>query len=89
VNQGQGYTRADRPSSMSANCAASPGQARPRIVVAQVALAKQLAGTSRAFPDDRLLALLERLPQLTRLDRALRSNGGAKTGMTRQEHSRR
>jgi ornithine--oxo-acid transaminase len=74
---------------MSACSAAIFGQAHPRAVVAQVALAKQLAGTSRAFPDDCLLALRERLAQVTRLDRAVPSNGGTKMGATRQQHSRR
>jgi ornithine--oxo-acid transaminase len=62
---------------MSAYSAVSFGHAHPKIVAALVAQAKALAVTSRAFHNDRLPALLERLACMTGLDRALPSNGGA------------
>ena len=62
---------------MSAYSAVSFGHAHPKIVAALVAQAKALAVTSRAFHNDRLPALLERLARMTGLDRALPSNGGA------------
>jgi ornithine--oxo-acid transaminase len=62
---------------MSAYSAVSFGHAHPAIVAALVAQARKLAVTSRAFHNDRLPALMERLARLTGLDRALPSNGGA------------
>jgi len=53
------------------------GHAHPRIVGALVAQAHQLGVTSRAYYNDELPTLLERLAQLTGLDRALPANGGA------------
>jgi len=62
---------------MSAYSAVSFGHAHPKIVAALIAQAQQLAVTSRAFHNDRLPALLERLAEMSGLDRALPSNGGA------------
>jgi ornithine--oxo-acid transaminase len=62
---------------MSAYSAVSFGHAHPAIVAALVAQARKLAVTSRAFHNDRLPVLMERLARLTGLDRALPSNGGA------------
>ncbi len=62
---------------MSAYSAVSFGHAHPRIVDALIAQARELAVTSRAFHNDKLPLLLERLVRLTGLDRALPSNGGA------------
>ena len=52
---------------MSAYSAVSFGHAHPRIVAALVTQAKALAVTSRAFHNDRLPALLERLAHMTDL----------------------
>lgn len=62
---------------MSAYSAVSFGHAHPRIVAALIAQAQQLGVTSRAYYNDELPFLLERLAQLTGLDRALPANGGA------------
>jgi ornithine--oxo-acid transaminase len=62
---------------MSAYSAVSFGHAHPRIVGALIAQAQQLGVTSRAYHNDELPILLERLAQLTGLDRALPANGGA------------
>ncbi|HXT04209.1 MAG TPA: ornithine--oxo-acid transaminase [Casimicrobiaceae bacterium] len=62
---------------MSAYSAVSFGHAHPRIVAALIAQAQQLGVTSRAYHNDELPFLLERLAQLTGLDRALPANGGA------------
>jgi len=62
---------------MSAYSAVSFGHAHPRIVAALIAQAQQLGVTSRAYYNDELPPLLERLAQLTSLDRALPANGGA------------
>jgi len=62
---------------MSAYSAVSFGHANPAIVAALVAQARKLAVTSRAFHNDRLPVLMERLARLTGLARALPSNGGA------------
>ena len=62
---------------MSAYSAVSFGHAHPRIVGALVAQAQQLGVTSRAYHNDELPFLLERLAGLTGLDRVLPANGGA------------
>ena len=62
---------------MSAYSAVSFGHAHPAIVAALVAQAGELAVTSRAFFNDKLPRLLERVTRLTGLPRALPSNGGA------------
>jgi len=62
---------------MSAYSAVSFGHAHPAIVAALVAQARALAVTSRAFYNDKLPLLLERVTKLTGLPRAIPSSGGA------------
>ncbi len=62
---------------MSAYSAVSFGHAHPHIVGALIEQARKLAVTSRAFYNDGLPLLLERITNLTGLARALPSNGGA------------
>jgi len=62
---------------MSAYSAVSFGHAHPHIVGALVRQAQRLAVTSRAFYNDGLPLLLERITRLTGLAKALPSNGGA------------
>src|SRR5881396_2444736 len=64
---------------MSAYSAVSHGHAHPRIVRALVEQAQRLAVTSRVFHNELLPRLLERLTQLTGLDRALPASGGAES----------
>lgn len=61
---------------MSAYSAVSFGHGHPRIVAALTEQAHRLCVTSRAFYNDRLPLLLERLTTLTGLDRALPVNTG-------------
>ncbi len=61
---------------MSAYSAVSFGHAHPKIVAAFTGQAHRLAVTSRAYFNDRLPLLLERLVALTGLDRALPVNTG-------------
>ncbi len=61
---------------MSAYSAVSLGHAHPRIVRALNDQARRLSVTSRAYFNDRLPFLLERLCQLTGMDRALPVNTG-------------
>jgi len=74
---------------MSAYSAVSFGHAHPRIVAALVAQAQQLAVTSRAFHNDQLPTLLERLAKMAGLDRALPSNGGAEAVETALKAARK
>jgi ornithine--oxo-acid transaminase len=62
---------------MSAYSAVSFGHAHPYIVNALIAQARELAVTSRAFFNDKLPLLLERVTSLTGLPRAIPSSGGA------------
>ena len=62
---------------MSAYSAVSFGHGHPRIVAALIAQAQQLGVTSRAYHNDELPFLFERLAQLTGLDRVLPASGGA------------
>jgi len=62
---------------MSAYSAVSFGHGHPRIVAALIAQAQQLGVTSRAYHNDELPCLFERLTQLTGLDRVLPASGGA------------
>jgi ornithine--oxo-acid transaminase len=62
---------------MSAYSAVSFGHSHPKIVAALVAQAQRLGVTSRAYFNDRLPLLFERLSKLTGLARVLPSNGGA------------
>ena len=74
---------------MSAYSAVSFGHAHSRIVAALVAQAQQLGVTSRAYFNDELPLLLERLTQLTGLDRALPANGGAEAVETALKAARK
>src|SRR5205807_1532992 len=62
---------------MSAYSAVSFGHAHPKIVGALIEQAQKLGVTSRAYFNNRLPPLFERLAQLTSLDRVLPANGGA------------
>lgn len=62
---------------MSAYSAVSFGHANPYIIDALVAQARELAVTSRAFYNDKLPLLFERITKLTGLPRALPASGGA------------
>jgi ornithine--oxo-acid transaminase len=62
---------------MSAYSAVSFGHAHPAILDALVTQARELAVTSRAFFNDRLPLLLERVTRITGLPRAIPSSGGA------------
>jgi ornithine--oxo-acid transaminase len=64
---------------MSAYSAVSFGHGHPRIVNALIAQAQRLGVTSRAYHNDELPFLFERLAQLTGLDRVLPANGGAES----------
>ena len=61
---------------LSAYSAVSHGHAHPRIVHALIAQAQRLAVTSRAVHTDKLPEFLQKLTQLTGLDRALPVNTG-------------
>ena len=74
---------------MSAYSAVSFGHANPRIVAALVAQAQQLGVTSRAYFNDELPLLLERLAHVTGLDRALPANGGAEAVETALKAARK
>jgi ornithine--oxo-acid transaminase len=62
---------------MSAYSAVSFGHSHPKIVAALIAQAQRLGVTSRAYFNDRLPLLMERLARLTGLARVLPANGGA------------
>src|SRR5689334_23767332 len=62
---------------MSAYSAVSFGHSHPKIVAALIDQAQKLGVTSRAYFNNKLPLLFERLAQLTDLDRVLPSNGGA------------
>jgi ornithine--oxo-acid transaminase len=74
---------------MSAYSAVSFGHGHPRIVGALIAQAQQLGVTSRAYHNDELPFLFERLAQLTGLDRVLPANGGAEAVETALKASRK
>ena len=74
---------------MSAYSAVSHGHAHPRIVGALVAQAQRLAVTSRAFHNELLPAFLQRLTEVTGLDRALPANGGAEAVETALKAARK
>src|SRR6266536_5222810 len=69
--------------------AVSHGHAHPRLVAALCDQAQRLAVTSRAFYNDRLPEFLRRLTELTKLDRALPSNGGAESVETALKAARK
>jgi ornithine--oxo-acid transaminase len=74
---------------MSAYSAVSFGHAHPDILDALVTQAHELAVTSRAFFNDRLPVLLERLTRLTGLPRAIPSSGGAEAVETSLKAARK
>ncbi|HEX4885521.1 MAG TPA: ornithine--oxo-acid transaminase [Casimicrobiaceae bacterium] len=74
---------------MSAYSAVSFGHAHPRIVGALVEQAQRLAVTSRAYYNDRLPLLMERLARLTGFDRVLPANGGAEAVETALKAARK
>jgi len=74
---------------MSAYSAVSHGHAHPRLVRALVEQAQRVAVTSRAYHTDTLAPFLEKLVQLTGLDRALPANGGAESVETAIKAARR
>jgi len=74
---------------MSAYSAVSFGHAHPRIIGALTAQAQRLGVTSRAYYNDRLPLLLERLARLTGLDRALPASGGAEAVETAVKAARK
>lgn len=74
---------------MSAYSAVSFGHGHPRIVDALVAQARKLGVTSRAYHNDALPFLFERLAQLTGLDRVLPANGGAEAVETALKAARK
>lgn len=74
---------------MSAYSAVSHGHAHPRLVKALTAQAQKVAVTSRAYHTDTLGPFLEKLVQLSGLDRALPANGGAESVETAIKAARR
>jgi ornithine--oxo-acid transaminase len=74
---------------MSAYSAVSFGHSHPRIVGALVEQAQRLAVTSRAYHNDRLPILMERLARITGLDRVLPANGGAEAVETALKAARK
>ena len=74
---------------MSAYSAVSFGHAHPKIVAAFTEQAHRLAVTSRAYFNDRLPLLLEKLVAMTGLDRALPVNTGLEAVETAIKASRK
>jgi ornithine--oxo-acid transaminase len=74
---------------MSAYSAVSFGHAHPKIVGALIAQAQRLGVTSRAYHNDRLPVLFERLARLTGLARVLPCNGGAEAVETALKAARK
>jgi ornithine--oxo-acid transaminase len=74
---------------MSAYSAVSHGHAHPRIVQALVEQAQRLAVTSRVFHNELLPAFMQRLTEVTGLDRALPANGGAEAVETALKAARK
>jgi ornithine--oxo-acid transaminase len=74
---------------MSAYSAVSHGHAHPRLVRTLTEQAQRVAVTSRAYHTDTLAPFLEKLVQLTGLDRALPANGGAESVETAIKAARR
>jgi ornithine--oxo-acid transaminase len=74
---------------MSAYSAVSHGHAHPRILAALDAQARRLAVPSRAFYNDRLAPFLEKLCEVTDLDKALPMNTGAEAVETAIKAARR
>ncbi len=74
---------------LSGYSALNQGHCHPRIVAALVDQARRLTLTSRAFRNDRIAALLERLCALTGLPRALPMNTGVEAVETAVKTMRR
>jgi ornithine aminotransferase len=74
---------------MSAYSAVSPGHSHPRLVACLIEQAQRLAVPSRAFMNDRMGPLMERLVQLTGLDKVLPMNTGAEAVETAIKAARR
>jgi ornithine--oxo-acid transaminase len=74
---------------LAAYSALNQGHCHPRIAAALVEQARRLALTSRAFRNDRLPPLLEKLCTLTGFDRALLMNSGAEAVETAIKASRK
>jgi ornithine--oxo-acid transaminase len=74
---------------MSAYSAVSFGHSHPRIVGALVAQAQRLGVTSRAYFNDQLPQLFERLARLTGLARVLPGSGGAEAVETALKAARK
>ncbi len=74
---------------MSAYSAVSHGHAHPRILAALDAQSRRLAVPSRAFYNDRLGPFLEKLCEVTGLDKALPMNTGAEAVETAIKAARR
>ncbi len=74
---------------MSAYSAVSFGHAHPRIVGALIAQAQRLGVTSRAYHNNELPYLFERLAKLTGLPRVLPANGGAEAVETALKAARK
>jgi ornithine--oxo-acid transaminase len=74
---------------LAAYSAVNQGHNHPRIAEALVAQARKLALTSRAFRNDRLPPLLEKLCKLTGFDKALLMNSGAEAVETAIKGSRK
>ncbi len=74
---------------LAAYSAVNQGHNHPRIVEALIAQARKLALTSRAFRNDQLPLLLEKLCTLTGFDRALPMNSGAEAVETAIKASRK
>ena len=74
---------------MSAYSATSFGHGHPRLLAALVRQAGTLAMTSRAYYTDRLGPFLQRLCEITRMDRALPMNTGAEAVETALKAARK
>jgi ornithine--oxo-acid transaminase len=74
---------------MGAYSAVSFGHAHPRIIATLIAQAQTLGVTSRAYYNDELPFLLERLAKLTGMDRVLPANGGAEAVETALKAARK
>lgn len=74
---------------MSAYSAISHGHCHPRLVAALTEQAKRLAVPSRAFYSDKLGLFLQKLCQLTGMDKALAMNSGAEAVETAIKASRK
>src|SRR5512145_901232 len=74
---------------LAAYSAVNQGHNHPRIVEALVTQARRLALTSRAFRNDQLPRLVERLCTLTGFDKALPMNSGAEAVETALKASRK